>query len=468
VAERVYPPIETLAVKKLTEPWFSQKVNLKFLRQIPEGPYGHDRVAEPIGHSYQNLFHGEYVKIFSVLLEVFTYLLAPFPLFYFYASSKLKGREFEVKGKFNPPDLPSKEKRRLWFHGVSVGEVLSLAPLLKRMAEEDFELLLSTTTSTGYRVAKRKFPSVPVFYFPLDLPHVVEKFLKRIQPDGIVIAETELWPNFIKRACKRDIKLFIVNGRLSLKSLRWYKRIKPLMKNLLGCFHCICVQNEEYRQRFLQIGAPRNKLFVTGNMKADFEIKPEVSLKIKEPYIVAGSTMDREEDAFVLEAFKGFDKRGKLIIAPRHPERAEQTLEAALEAGFLPVRRTAWDGRGDWQVMVLDTMGELAGLYEGALLSIIGGSIKPFGGHNLLEPAYFSSPIAFGPHMENFFDLAEQFLSEGAALLFKNPEELRYIIEKAFGGELEEVGRRARGLLEKLKGAVNDNASFILSAFKSP
>ncbi len=400
-------------------------------------------------------------------MEIFTYLLAPFPLFYFYASSKLKGKEFEVKGKLAPPELPPKKKRRLWFHGVSVGEVLSLAPLLKRMAEEDFELLLSTTTSTGYRVAKKKFPSIPVFYFPLDLPHVVEKFLKKIQPDGIIIAETELWPNFIKRACKRDIKLFIVNGRLSSKSLRWYKRIKPLMQRLLACFGCICVQNQEYRQRFLQIGAAQDKVFVTGNMKADFEIKSESSLRIEGPYVVAGSTMDREEDAFVFEAFKGFENRGKLIIAPRHPERAEETFRISQEAGFKTIRRTRWEGGDDWEVMVLDTMGELAGLYKEALLSIIGGSIKPFGGHNLLEPAYFSSPIAFGPHMENFFDLAEQFVKEGAALVFRTPQELRGLIEKAFSQKLKDVGRRARDLLEKLKGAVDKNASIILSAFEN-
>ncbi len=401
-------------------------------------------------------------------MEIITYLLSPFPLFYFYAASRLRGREFEVRGKLRPPELPPADKRRLWFHGVSVGEVLSLVPLVRELSSRGFDAVVSTTTSTGYRVAKKKFPDLPVFYFPLDLPHVVEKFLDAVQPHGVVIAETELWPNFIKRTSKRGIPLFLVNGRISSRSFRWYKRIKPLMREILSSFHCICVQNEEYRRRFLQMGAPREKVLVTGNMKADFEIDSHPSVKIEGAYMVAGSTMDREEDLFVLEAFKAFRGRGKLVIAPRHPERAEETLAAARETGFRVLRRSGWKGEQGWEVMVLDTMGELAGLYNGALLSVIGGSIKPFGGHNLLEPAYFSTPIAFGPHMENFFDLAQQFLEEGAALMFKTREELSRIMGRALSGELRSSGKKARSVLDKLRGAVEKNASLISSSFETP
>ncbi len=396
-----------------------------------------------------------------MILEIATYLLSPFPLSYFYLKSRIKGKDFVLKDKFRPPELPPKKQKRIWLHGVSVGEVLSLAPLVKALEDKNLELAISTTTSTGMRVAKGKFPNHPVFYFPLDFPHVVERFLEEVEPDGVVIAETELWPNFILRAHRKGVKLFLVNGRISPASFRWYRRLRSLMKRVISSFDAICVQNREYYQRFLELGAPAERIFITGNMKADFEIKGELPFKIPGPYMVAGSTMDREEDKFVLRAFWKFRERARLVLAPRHPERAGESFAEAVSMGFSTIKRSQGQ-EGNWQVMILDTMGELALLYRNSLLSIIGGSIRPYGGHNLLEPAFFSSPVAFGPHMENFRDLAEEFLREGGALLFRTRDELSSIMSQALDGKLAWAGEKGREILERLKGATRRNAEIIL------
>ncbi len=367
-----------------------------------------------------------------------------------------------IRERLSPPDFPPKKSKRLWIHGVSVGEILSLYPLAVELKRKGIEIVVSTTTFTGMEVARKRFKEFYVFHFPFDLPIVLKKYFRKIDPDGVIIAETELWPNFITYARNRGIPVFLVNGRLSHDSFIWYRRLKHFMEKIMNQFELICVQSESYRDMFLKIGAPPSKVIITGNMKADFEIsRGTAGFEITAPYVIAGSTMDVDEDRFVLSAFKKSGLNVKLVLAPRHPERADESLNAAIEMGFKATRRTSMsDG---WEVLILDTMGELAALYAGAILSIIGGSIKSYGGHNLLEPAFFASPIAFGPHMENFKDLSEEFVRENAALLFKTEDELAEIIKRAGEGKLKETGQRGKEVLERLKGATLRNAELILS-----
>ena len=367
-----------------------------------------------------------------------------------------------VGKRLHPPAIAKKERKRLWLHGVSVGEVVSLYPLANLLEEKGIEVLVSTTTSTGMEIARKKLAKFYLFHFPFDLPFVVRKFLRVIDPNGIVIAETELWPNFINESWRMGIPIFLVNGRVSEGSLRGYRKLRPFMKNLLGKFNLICVQSEDYREKFIDIGAAPSKVVVTGNMKADFEIGlSSAEFPIDEPYMVVGSTMSREEDRFVLEAYKDAKLREKLVIAPRHPERTWETFEETAKFGFKVQKKSKVEK--EWDVLVLDTMGELPHFYSKAELSIIGGSIGEFGGHNLLEPAYFGSPIAFGPHMENFRDLSEEFLREKAAIIFKTKEELSNIMRIAVDGKLAEKGKKGREVLNKLKGATKKNAELILA-----
>ena len=399
---------------------------------------------------------------FFVFFKIISYLIFPLGLIYYYIKAKLKRKNIVIKGRIIPPEFPDKEEKRLWMHGVSVGEILSLYPLAKELREKGLDIVVSTTTSTGMEVARKRFKDFFVFYFPFDLPFLISKYLKEVKPDGIIIAETELWPNFLLTAKKMNIPIFLVNGRMSASSYVWYKRFKGIMRKIMDSFTLVCVQSQEYRRKFIDVGAPENKVVVTGNMKADFEITKTTDISIiKFKYIIAGSTMDAEEDNFILKAFKKSKCEARLIIAPRHPERAEETFEAAKSFGFNVCRRTQM--KENWDVMVLDTMGELAGLYSGAKLSIIGGSIKPYGGHNLLEPAYFGSPIAFGLHMENFNDLAEEFIREGAALIFKTENELASIMKEASQGNLALIGEKGKKVLNRLKGASRKNAELILS-----
>lgn len=397
-----------------------------------------------------------------MFFRIISYLIFPLALTYYYLRSKIRGKKLVIKERFIPPEVPPKKGKRLWIHGVSVGEILSLYPLAVELKNRGLEVVVSTTTFTGMAVAKKRFRGFYVFHFPFDLPVVLKRFFRIIEPDGVVIAETELWPNFISTARSRGVPVFLVNGRLSQGSFVWYRRLRFFMENIMEQFELICVQSENYRDMFLKIGAPPSRVIITGNMKADFEIsRGEAGFEISKPYMVAGSTMDLEEDRFILTAFRRSRVNVKLILAPRHPERADESLRTALALGFNAKKRT--EMKGEWDVLILDTMGELATLYSGAILSIIGGSIKPFGGHNLLEPAFFASPIAFGPHMENFRDLAEEFLREKAALVFETEDELAEIIRKAEEREFEDIGRRGYEVLNRLKGATRRNAELILS-----
>lgn len=381
--------------------------------------------------------------------------------------ARIKGKKVHLKERFFSPDLPSKKgKKRIWFHGVSVGELISLKPLIEEVNRRhpDWEIVISTTTHAGMNVAQKNFP-FPLFFFPADFPSVVKNFLKRIQPDLIVIAETELWPNVIYISSSLGIPVVIVNGRISEKSFPHYKKAKFFFSKILKKITKICVQNEDYKKMYLELGAPQDRVLITGNMKADFKLSLKTVdwdrelLLEGEKVIVAGSTMDGEEEAFILDAYERAERPQKLIIAPRHLERVPE-VERLLIERKIPYSLRSRPETG-WQVLILNSMGELASLYSKASLAIIGGSIKAYGGHNLLEPAYFSVPVAFGPHMENFADLAKNFQKEGGALSFNTIEELAHLMKRAAKGELEHAGKKARRVLLSLQGASKKNADVI-------
>ncbi len=400
------------------------------------------------------------------LYNLLLHLLGPLVITLYFLRAKLRGRKVHIAERFWPPSLPPKRKPRIWLHGVSVGELLCLLPLYEelRSRRSDVEIVISTTTDAGMRTARSRFPE-PVFFFPADFPSVVRAFLRRVKPDVVVVAETELWPNFIVQCWKMGVPLIVVNGRLSDRSFRRYRLVRFFMKGLLRKITLIAAQTQRYKERFLALGAEESRVVVTGNMKADYKIRvkemswEEIGLEEGEKVIVAGSTMSSQEEEYILEAYRkaGFCQR--LVIAPRHLERVDELKELLQEKGFSFACRT--ERPSSWQVLILNTIGELAGLYSRASLAIIGGSIMPFGGHNLLEPAWFAVPIAFGPHMENFRDLASTFLAKGASLFFSSVDELADIIKGACAGKLEEAGKRAKEVLLSLQGASRRNAEII-------
>jgi 3-deoxy-D-manno-octulosonic-acid transferase len=384
------------------------------------------------------------------------------------------------------PSLPSAGGRpRVWVHAVSVGETLAAAPLLRKLRERapDAQLLLSNVTLTGREIGEKTLGDVvdAGFYFPFDLPSLCGRFLDRLRPDVVVIVETEIWPNFLAACAARRIPAVIVNGRLSERSFRGYLRFRWFFASVLRTFRAISAQSREDAERFVELGAPGGIVSVGGNLK--FDLSPPESkegglsaLLAGEKaggalWVVAGSTHEGEEEA-VLRAFLAARKINpalKLLLAPRHPERFDAVEALLAREDIGSTRRSALpaDVRATGApVVLLDSVGELAGAYAAADLAFVGGSLVAKGGHNVLEPAGHGVPTLVGPHMENFREIASTFLSAGALIQVSGGEELaeRFARFAADPGAFRETGRRAKELFESFHGASGRNAGVVLAA----
>ena len=362
------------------------------------------------------------------------------------------------------PGAPS-----LWIHAVSVGEVLSLRRLVSelRAKHPSWTIYFSTLTNSGYNVAKQALSGVAeIFFVPLDFGRVVRRFFSVLRPQLFVLAESEFWPHLLRQARRSCRSVILVNGRMSRRSYRKYRRWRSLVRPVLGNIDYFLVQTELDRERLEGIGIPAQRIEVAGNLKAEVCL-PEVSveerhnlrtafgLSPEKKVIIAGST-HRGEETLILKAFAGARKiRPDLavVIAPRHPERSPEVEKAAVELGLRVMRRTQVESDKPWDVLILDTIGELTKFYALADLAFVGGSLIPHGGQNLLEPAFYGKPLCFGKHMENFAALADDFVSSGAARIVLGPEELEDVFLMKDERALEEMGRRAKDLLRSLQGA---------------
>ncbi len=339
-------------------------------------------------------------------------------------------------------------KKSIWIHAVSVGEANLIEPVIKKIADSlDCPIVISTTTLTGSIVAKKKYSEIAkIIYFPFDLSCVLKRFFRKINPSIFVAVETELWPNLIRHLNKNNIPFVIINGRISNQAFRRYKLVRFLMKKVLsGCTH-IGVQNEKYRKRFIYLGADSDKISVTGNLKFNM-VSPDLekiekyeknfSFLIKPKFkklIIAASTHHPEED-LVLDIYKNICSKQKvsLLLAPRHPQRASFLESLIAGKGFNPVlisQLSSSDAgikqpaKNDKNVFILDTVGELIYFYNMADICFVGGSFSSVGGHNILEPMYFSKPVIFGPNMDNFTDIVEVVLDYSAAIQVNSFDQL--------------------------------------------
>ena len=362
----------------------------------------------------------------------------------------------------------------IWVHAVSVGEVLSARPLISglRMCYPKLRLFLSTTTLTGQQLARRSVSDVDaVFYFPFDWPFTARRTLNIVRPRLFIMTETEIWPNLLRECRKRGIKTTMVNGRISYRSFPRYRLIRPFMRRVLGDIDRFCVQGEETSRRLVELGADPARITVTGSLKFDsLESSPipgrgrERVLRFfripaQRLVIVAGSTLKGEEEP-VIRAFNRVRAAGVnalLVIAARHPERFDEVERLCRHEGLTVVRRTELpiDAEPRADAVVLDTIGELAPLYQIATVVFIGGSLVPAGGHNILEPALYGKPIVFGPHMQNFGEIAETFLSNGAAVQVRTAGELEDTVLILIGDPVRRarIGAAARALIESNRGA---------------
>jgi 3-deoxy-D-manno-octulosonic-acid transferase len=358
--------------------------------------------------------------------------------------------------------------RSVWIHAVSVGEVLSLRTLVARVKKEhpDWSVYFSTLTNTGFRVAREKLQGADsIFLVPLDFAWVLRRFFRRLDPDLFILAESEFWPNLLRTAHSQCRSVLLINGRMSAGSFDRYRRLRLLSRKVLANIDRFLVQTDKDGKRLEAIGLPRDRIRVAGNLKAEISLPafgPEevrtlrrgLGIPETRKVIVAGST-HRGEEEIVLRSFKRAAADGgdlALLIAPRHPERAEEVEQAAAGLDFRVARRTQGTA-GPWQVLIVDTIGELASFYAIADIAFVGGSLVPHGGQNLLEPAFYGKPVFFGRHMENFAQLAEEFVQQGAAGVVAGEDELAGAFALAGRAELRRMGERAAAVLASLQGA---------------
>lgn len=330
--------------------------------------------------------------------------------------------------------LPVLRPGGIWVHAVSVGESIAAAPLVRALLQRypDLPITLTCMTPTGSERIRALFadePRVQHCYLPYDLPWASARFLERARPRLAVIIETELWPNHIHQCAKRGIPVALANARLSQRSARGYARFARLTRPMLQALSLIAVQTEAEAERFRALGAPAERVQVTGSIKFDLRVEPALLARAAEqrqqwqldarPVWIAASTHDGE-DAVLLDAHRhllAIHPDALLILVPRHLERFETVFAQIRQQGFQASRRSTGEAVGaGTQVLLGDTMGELLFLYALADLAFVGGSLVANGGHNLLEPAALGKPVLSGPHLFNFLEIAE-LLRKAAALI---------------------------------------------------
>ena len=357
----------------------------------------------------------------------------------------------------------------VWVHAVSVGEVRAVDSLLGGLREQfpQKRVVISTTTATGRALALERSDLDRVIYFPLDFPSAVRRCLDRIRPDLIVVAETEIWPNFMRECDRRKIPVFMVNGRISDQSFKHYRLARGWLGSVLRKYRILGMQSEMDADRIRSIGAPKDKVVVFGNLKYDLrgperelESMFKATLNQLQPLIVAASTA-AEEEPLVLEAYHRLRETQpglKLLIAPRLPERFGEVERMLQSKGSTYVRRSAITPETEPpDILLLDTIGELTSVFEYATLVFMGGTLVPRGGHNLLEPGLFSKPVVFGPHMENFRDMARAFLDARAAIQVADVDGLVHHIRTLLDSPevAARMGQSARQLVDSNRGATS-------------
>ncbi len=322
-----------------------------------------------------------------------------------------------------------------WVHGASVGEIRAATRLIDAITRRGVPVAATTTTTTGRDLLRRIRPEVPSALAPFDHPWCVERALEAVAPRALVLVETELWPVLISAAHRRDVPVAVVSARISERSFPRYRRVAPLLQNTIRRLACIGARGERDAERFVALGVAPHRVEVTGDLKLEppvdaARVAPDLEAILGEvPLLVAGSTHEGEEAA-ALSALAAAEAAGiplALVIAPRHPARGEAAAQVCEQAGRLVRRRSnaGFSTLAPGEVLLLDTLGELAGLYARCEVAFVGGTLSPVGGHNVLEPLQQGRPVVFGPHVENAAESAKLALTTGAGFQVEDVAGLR-------------------------------------------
>ena len=384
-------------------------------------------------------------------------------------------------GPTDGPPVEDSGRPLCWIHAVSVGEALAIAPMASALREQGYRVVVSTTTHTGQRLARDKFGAENVFYFPLDFGVCIKPYLRELKPELVILAETEFWPNFLRLARASGARLAVVNARISDRSYPRYLRWRGLLSKALEPVELFLAQSEGDAERLRAVGAASERVEVAGNLKFDAASPVETAAVTQlgeqlwasgEPILVAGSTVEDEED-YVLQAFRMVLAQypgASLVLAPRHKERFEEVAKLLKERRFRFVRRSAADAaeqdlRG--AILLLDTLGELAAIYRYSNIAFVGGSLVERGGHNILEPAFFARAILTGPHTENFRDILTCF-ENSKAVVRCTPKNLgiTFLLLLRETAQRELLGARAKQVLAEQRGATARSVKRLLALVK--
>ena len=439
--------------------------------------------------------------IYSLLMGFAALLLTPYWVVkglrhgkYFSNLKERLGFSFPALAK-----LPTEPAGSIWIHAVSVGEVLSGITLARQLkaAYPGRRLIVSTTTITGQALARERLPFADaIIYFPLDWSFCVRRAFEVVRPSLVLVLETEIWPNFLREAGRRKIPILFVSGRISDRSFARYQKflgafgffLRPLLKDALSHASAFLMQTEGDAERIRALGAPADRVVVSGNLKYDADLpaptplsnwlEAEVQRIGRSPVIVAGSVVATEEPLALIAfgTLQGEYRNALLVLAPRKPEQfaaaaefIEESHRKFIRRSALPIPSPAQAAGGangnsgnsaipnDVTVLLLDSIGELASLYRLADGAFVGGSLVPSGGHNILEPASFGKVPVFGPSMENFAEVASRFVSAGAAIQVESPEDVGVAWIELFRNpqRMKEMSNKARNLVESSRGATS-------------
>lgn len=396
--------------------------------------------------NYNGVFKELSMLFFSVLYNFFliflSVILLPIIVVAMIAVPKFRAGFFQKLGFYN---IHLENRETIHFHAVSVGEVNAIEILVKRTREAfpNTNIVLTTTTKTGQEIANKKLGNIVdvVTYFPFDFFFSVNAFLNAVKPNKIIIAETEIWPDFVYLAKRKNIPVYIANGRLSPHSYKGYKKFSFFFKPVLAQYAGIYMQTQGDVERILDVGANPEITRFMGNLK--FDIKPTMneeqikdlanSLELNNNRLIVAASTHKGEDEIVLDAYKSIKVEFpdvKLLLAPRHPERYEQVTELLMQTGYSFGKRSKNDAFGTNEIIMLDTMGELMKMFSICHFAFIGGSFSTTGGHNPLEANIWGKPVLSGPCVFNFKDIYEFLTKTSAAKLSSNTGELAEDMKK--------------------------------------
>ncbi|MDW6091550.1 lipid IV(A) 3-deoxy-D-manno-octulosonic acid transferase [Vibrio rhizosphaerae] len=418
--------------------------------------------------------------IYTILLA----FVAPFFLAGLYKKKPQKpaigSRWKEHFGWVSPLQDNPEKTSPIWVHAVSVGETISVSPFIKQLRQmyPERKIVITTTTATGAEQARKLLPDIEHRYAPLDFPFAVKKFMAVIQPSHLIIMETELWPNLLHIAKAHGLNVSVINARLSEKSYRGYKRVKPLINMCLPHIDHLCCQSEEDKNRFLRLGSQASQLSVTGSMKYDIHISDTALHSARalrhilgktRPVWIAAST-HHGEDQLILQNHQTILQShpdALLILVPRHPERFNSVYTLCCEYGLSTQRRTTEHSpEKQFQVYLGDTMGEMLTLIGASDICFMGGSLLgDVGGHNVLEPAALGIPTLIGPHYYNFHDITVTLENAGALQVIHHAQEICQSILNLFHDDKQRLhmSLQAKKVIQENAGAISKTISYVLA-----